>query len=104
MDDTIHFLTRFQEERAHQSVAQAIDQAFSATGTALIMTSVILVIGFLTVLFSDLRDQRIFATMGVLTISSALFADLVFLPALLRIFIPSDSSDENSPESREFSG
>ncbi len=104
VDDTIHFLTRFQEERAHQSVAQAIDQAFSATGTALIMTSVILVIGFLTVLFSDLRDQRIFATMGVLTISSALFADLVFLPALLRIFIPSDSSDENSPESREFSG
>ncbi len=87
VDDTIHFLTRFQEERAGKTVEEAISHAFTATGTALIMTSIILIIGFMTVLFSDLRDQRIFATMGVLTISSALFADLVFLPALLWRFV-----------------
>lgn len=99
VDDTIHFLTRFQEERAGKTVGEAISHAFTATGTALIMTSIILIIGFMTVLFSDLRDQRIFATMGVLTISSALFADLVFLPALLWRFvkplgpIPSETTD-----------
>ena len=52
-------------------------------GTALIMTTVVLVIGFSTALFSDSRDHRIFAMMGILTIGSALFGDLIFLPALL---------------------
>jgi predicted RND superfamily exporter protein len=47
------------------------------------MTTVVLIIGFSTALLSDARDHRIFATMGILTIGSALFADLVFLPALL---------------------
>ena len=44
----------------------------TGTGTALIMTTVVLVTGFTTVLFSDLREQRIFAAMGGLTIATAL--------------------------------
>ncbi|WP_298866821.1 efflux RND transporter permease subunit [uncultured Gimesia sp.] len=84
VDDTIHFLTRFREEQLHvESDHEAIRRAFTGVGTALIMTTVILVAGFSTVIFSDMRDQRIFAIMSGLTISSALFGDLVFLPALL---------------------
>lgn len=83
VDDTIHFLTRYQEERARLPHRAAIRQAFTGVGTALIMTTVVLVTGFSTVVFSDLRDQRIFSAMGVLTISTALWGDLVFLPALL---------------------
>ena len=67
---------------------EAIRRAFTGVGTALIMTTVVLVAGFSTVMFSDSRDHRIFASMGVLTISSALFGDLVFLPALLARFAP----------------
>jgi hypothetical protein len=52
------------------------------------MTTVVLVAGFSTVMFSDFRDHRIFASMGALTITAALFADLVFLPALLARFMP----------------
>ena len=47
------------------------------------ITTIVLVIGFCSALTSDARDHRIFAMMGILTISSALFADLFFLPALL---------------------
>jgi len=84
VDDTIHFLTRFREEQLIvESDHEAIRRAFTGVGTALIMTTVILVAGFSTVIFSDMRDQRIFAIMSGLTISSALFGDLVFLPALL---------------------
>lgn len=86
VDDTIHFLTRFQEERRAASHLEAIQRAFTGTGTALIMTTVVLLAGFATVLSSDLRDQRLFAAMGGLTIGSALFGDLVFLPALLACF------------------
>lgn len=84
VDDTIHFLTRFREEQKLTSDRYtAIRRAFIGVGTAMIMTTVVLVIGFGTALLSDSRDHRIFATMGVLTIGSALFGDLLFLPALL---------------------
>ena len=89
VDDTIHFLTRFQEEsRGTDDQDTAIRQAFTGVGTALIMTTMVLVAGFSTVILSESRDHQIFATMGVLTIGSALFGDLIFLPALLGRFAP----------------
>ncbi|MEO8268091.1 MAG: efflux RND transporter permease subunit [Aureliella sp.] len=87
VDDTIHFLTRFREERLHcDSDDEAIRRAFTGVGTALIMTTAVLVAGFSIVTLSDSRDHRIFATMGAITIAAALFCDLVFLPALLSLF------------------
>ncbi|WP_162273880.1 efflux RND transporter permease subunit [Mariniblastus fucicola] len=87
VDDTIHFLTRFEEERKIcDADDEAIRKAFTGVGTALIMTTVVLVSGFATVLMSDSRDHFIFASMGAITIAAALFADLVFLPALLSQF------------------
>lgn len=86
VDDTIHFLTRFREERRQAELHSAIRKAFIGTGTALMMTTVVLNVGFATVLFSDMRDQRIFCAMAGLTISAALFGDLIFLPALLDLF------------------
>lgn len=104
VDDTIHFLTRFREEQLLvDSDEEAIRRAFTGVGTALIMTTVILVAGFSTVIFSDMRDQRIFAIMSGLTISSALFGDLVFLPALLaryakRSQVPAMEEPEETPD------
>ncbi len=93
VDDTIHFLTRYQEECATTDDRKlAIRNAFVGVGTALIMTTVVLVIAFATVMLSDARDHRIFAGMGILTIASALFADLLFLPALLLRYAPRASS------------
>jgi predicted RND superfamily exporter protein len=87
VDDTIHFLTRFQEERNEApSDYEAIRRAFTGAGTGMIMTTVVLVVGFATVLFSDMREQRIFASMGALTLASALVGDLILLPAMLLRF------------------
>jgi predicted RND superfamily exporter protein len=89
VDDTIHFLTRFQEERAEtQDDDEAIRRAFAAAGTGMIMTTLVLVVGFATVVFSDMREQRIFAAMGALTVATALVGDLILLPALLLRFAP----------------
>lgn len=87
VDDTIHFLTRYLEEgRTALTVHDAIRKAFIGTGTALIMTTLVLDVGFATVIFSDMRDQRIFGMMAGITITAALFGDLIFLPALLAMF------------------
>ncbi len=101
VDDTIHFLTRYREERARiDDENEAIRRAFTGVGTALILTTVVLVAGFSTVLFSDARDHRIFAMMGALTIATALFADLIFLPALLSRFALSRPEPENQSRAR----
>ena len=84
VDDTIHFLTRYGHERKDgKSTPEAIRHAFVHVGTALILTTLILVAGFSTVLTSDLAIQRSFAAMACSTILAALIGDLVFLPALL---------------------
>lgn len=87
VDDTIHFLTRFQEELPRsRSRKEAIRRTFEAVGTSMLMTTMVLVVGFATVTFSDMRDQRIFASMGVLTMLTAIIGDLVILPALLAVY------------------
>jgi uncharacterized protein len=97
VDDTIHFLTRYQEELRQTSDRKlAIRRAFVGVGTALIMTTVVLIIGFSTALLSDARDHRIFAMMGVLTIGTALFGDLVFLPALIVRYDNSGTIEEST--------
>ena len=84
VDDTIHFLTRFREEQERGgSRDAAIRRAFVGVGTALVMTTVVLILGFATAMLSDSRAHQIFAAMGIMTIGTALFADLLFLPALL---------------------
>ena len=87
VDDTIHFLTRYRMELAHGGEHEAvITRSFRGVGAALIMTTLVLVCGFMTVLWSDTREHHIFAMMGAATMVTALFADLLFLPALLVVF------------------
>jgi predicted RND superfamily exporter protein len=97
VDDTIHFLTRFQEERGGaQNDYEAIQRAFTSAGTGMIMTTLVLVVGFATVVFSDMREQRIFASMGVLTLAAALVGDLILLPAMLLRFASPRREDSNA--------
>lgn len=87
VDDTIHFLTRFQEELPRSSSRkEAIRKTFEAVGTSMLMTTMVLVVGFATVTFSDMRDQRIFASMGVFTMLTAMIGDLIILPAILAVY------------------
>ncbi|MBW3599827.1 MAG: MMPL family transporter [Planctomycetes bacterium] len=87
VDDTIHFLTRYVEETSAGGLhSEAIQRAFTGVGSALMMTTIVLVTGMLTAVFGDARDARIFGIMGAITLISALFADIVFLPALLNRF------------------
>jgi len=87
VDDTIHFLTRYKEELNRTDDKQeAIRNAFTGVGTALIMTTLVLLSGFVTVAFGDAREVQMFASLGGITIASALLGDLLFLPALLARF------------------
>ena len=87
VDDTIHFLTRYRFEcQQGHDVCDAVRRAVQGVGGALLITTVILVSGFATVLVSELPAQRTFSAMACTTITSALLGDLVFLPAMLIYF------------------
>ena len=52
----------------------------------MIMTTIVLVAGFGSVLISETRDHRVFGILGVITLISALVCDLFLLPSLLAHF------------------
>lgn len=87
VDDTIHFLTRYHYFRGRgQPVPAALRETFVTVGTALITTTLVLVTGFGTVLMSALPSHRMFSSMAICTIGTALVADLILLPAMLAHF------------------
>lgn len=89
VDDTIHFLSRFRYELALDGdVEGAIRRSFIRVGTALILSSVVLVSGFATVLTSQMPGHQVFAGMACATIVAALVGDLIILPAILATFTP----------------
>ena len=96
VDDTIHFLTRFQRElRVDNDVNAAIKRSFVAVGTALVTTTVVMLAGFGSVLTSEMPSSRLFATMSCTAIAAALVGDLVILPAMLVCFVrPKQTSDK----------
>jgi predicted RND superfamily exporter protein len=95
VDDTIHFLTRYQDEmRVGGDHQEIIRRAFTGVGSALLMTTIVLVAGLGSAILGDSRDARIFGIMGCLTLSTALFADVLLLPAMLsRYAKPSDEPE-----------
>ena len=85
VDDTVHFLSKYRRARREsgQSPAEAVRYAFDTAGEAMVTTTIVLVAGFLILLFSPFVPT---AQVGVLTamiIGVALLADLTLLPALL---------------------
>lgn len=95
VDDTIHFLSRFRQEVAIDGDTEnAIRRTVQYVGTAMVMTTIILVSGFSAMLLSDLPAHRIFAAMACATIGSAIIGDLFALPALLSTFAKNERKEK----------
>jgi hypothetical protein len=85
VDDTIHFLTRYRLERQQgHDVDTAIRHTLLGTGKAMIITSLILMAGFVMLMFSNFGGTFSTGLFTGLTVLFALLADLLLLPVLLR--------------------
>jgi len=85
VDDTIHFLSKYlraRREHNYDSI-QAVRYAFSRVGTALWVTSVVLITGFLVLSLSSFQLNAHMGLLTALVIALALAADFLLLPALL---------------------
>lgn len=85
VDDTVHFLSKYLRARREKqlSPADAVRYAFSSVGTALWITSAVLIAGFLVLAFSGFQLNSWMGLLTAITIALALAADFLFLPALL---------------------
>lgn len=88
VDDTIHFLARFRDERRTASLPEAIQTTLHSSGRAIVLTSVLVVSGLSVLVFSDFVPTRRFAELTAITMCSALPGDVILLPALLQLFGP----------------
>ena len=85
VDDTVHFLAKYQRARRElgYNAADAVRYAFEVVGPAIIGTSIIVAAGFAML---GLSTFRVTAYMGLLTslaVICALVTDLFLLPSLL---------------------
>jgi predicted RND superfamily exporter protein len=85
VDDTVHFMSKYLRARREHgmSPSRAIHYSFDTVGTALWVTTLALVSGFLVLSVSGYKMNSDMGLMAALTIALAFAMDVLFLPALL---------------------
>lgn len=84
VDDTIHFMTRLRRElQTEPDMERAMATSFSTVGTAVLTTTAILLVGFGTVMLSEVPSLRVFGRLSCVTVLTALVAELIMLPSLV---------------------
>lgn len=84
VDDTIHYMHRFQEERAEHGYEEAVQRTHSSVGLAILYTSLLIMAGFSMLAFSDFVPSILFGLLTSMAMALAFLVDLCLLPILLR--------------------
>lgn len=83
-DDTIHFISRLKIELAYgKSLVYAFKRTYFETGKPIVLTTFILIGGFMSLMISNFQSTFYFGFLICITIVIALVADLFLLPVLL---------------------
>ena len=84
VDDTIHFLSRLKFEYARSGdMEKAVEATYYSTGKAIVVTSVLLILGFGILMFSAFTTTFTTGLFISITLLFAVFSDLLLLPVLL---------------------
>ena len=84
VDDTIHFLSKFKiESQRGSSLIYSLKRTYISTGKAIVLTSLILCGGFISLIFSDFKSTFLIGTYVGLILFVAIITDLLLLPVLL---------------------
>ena len=95
VDDSVHFLSKYKRARDDgRDTHAAIRYAYISVGRALMITTVVLVVGFSVLSFSSFRLNSDMGTATALIIFMALVIDFLFLPPLL-LWLDKDEKGNN---------
>jgi len=83
-DDTIHFISRLKIELGYgKSLLYAFKRTYFETGKPILLTTFILMGGFVSLMISDFQSTFYFGFLICITIIIAVIADIFLLPVLL---------------------
>ncbi|MFN8229847.1 MAG: MMPL family transporter [Bacteroidia bacterium] len=83
-DDTIHFISRLKIELEYgKSILYAFKRTYFETGKPIVLTTFILMGGFMSLMLSDFQSTFYFGFLICITVIVAVLADIFLLPALL---------------------
>ncbi|MEL6264123.1 MAG: MMPL family transporter [Pseudomonadota bacterium] len=87
VDDTVHFLTKYQRARREQGLGpeDSIRYAFDTVGWALVVNTIVLVLGFIVLTFSSFKPNFDMGLLTIIAIVLALAIDFLLLPTLLLV-------------------
>ncbi|OUR95368.1 hypothetical protein A9Q84_16155 [Halobacteriovorax marinus] len=85
VDDTIHFLVAYKENEKENSISESLFLTFKKCGNGIVLTTLILILGFWILTFSDFLVNYKLGLLTMIVLATALIGDLLFLPALLAI-------------------
>ena len=86
VDDTIHFLTEFKQNLVGGAdVHKAVKETIQKKGRALILSSLILTIGFGVMIFSSFVPTIYFGLLSAIIMLTALIGDTLVLPSAILI-------------------
>jgi len=85
VDDTVHFLSKYVRARDERglTVEDSIRYAFHNVGTAIVVNTIILTVGFFVMTLSSFKPNFDMGLMTMIAIGFALILDFLLLPALL---------------------
>ena len=85
VDDSVHFLSKYLRARREKGLdaIEATHYAFATVGNALVVTTLVLIIGFLVLTLSTFKMNADMGLVTALTIGAALIIDFLLLPPLL---------------------
>jgi predicted RND superfamily exporter protein len=93
VDDTVHFLSKYNRARRRMTAEAAVEYAFRHVGPALVATTLIVATGFAMLGMSTFRVTAYMGGLTALTVVCALVVDFLLLPALLIAFDGERSTD-----------
>lgn len=98
VDDTIHYVHRYREEVAQNSSKKALEITNFSVGYAMLFTSVIIILGFSQLGFSNFMPSVQFGLLASFAMAMAFIWNMSLLPVLLDKFSPGAQSDRTTPE------
>ena len=103
VDDTIHFMHNFRRYYDQSGDPQeAVHQTLQTAGRAMLVTTVVLSIGFFIFAFATMSNIRNFGLLTGFTIIMALLADYLLAPALMVLVNKKKSEETSSPPQTGF--
>ena len=91
VDACIHLLARLREEmdavtdKNNMDMDVVLYRTITGTGRPIVYTTLLLLIGFSVMGFSEFRSLRNFAMLSSITLGTALIVDIALFPAMVRM-------------------